>query len=424
MEATNPLRRLLLAVALGAAGCSSTGAGNLPYSNAVPGVFRSQAPPDPAGPIPPVAPPPPTAPTSPPPSSVTPAVAVGPVQGQPVPAGFSTGTAGILKPLVSEGIPRVKIAAVVGKGNFVTDEEVWELVRQRMDEYIRDVEVGNERVRVRDDAKEKELYADALIKTIHRELILDDMYARLKKNGKLQVIDEIREFAGKMAERQLREFKKIYRARSDEELQSILTPQGLTIPVIRRQIERQIMADEYVRSMMKERGMKPGLTEIRVYYDTHPDEFKTVDRVKWLDLFVSFNKFATPRDAYDHAEKIRGQAAGGADFVELVKAHDHGVAARQNGEGIGSKRGEIRPADVEPAVWALPPGQVSGLVETPAGYHVVKVVERDNAGVRPFDQKVQTEIREKLMKKMHEQEYKRLVEDLWRKGAVQVMDGK
>ena len=40
--------------------------------------------------------------------------------------------------------------------------------------------------------------------------------------------------------------------------------------------------------------------------------------------------------------------------------------------------------------------QVSGLVETPGGYHIVKVVERDVAGVKPFDDKVQDEIRKKI----------------------------
>jgi hypothetical protein len=51
----------------------------------------------------------------------------------------------------------------------------------------------------------------------------------------------------------------------------------------------------------------------------------------------------------------------------------------------------------------------------------VKVVERDVAGTRPFDAKVQADIREKLLKKYREAEYRRVVEDLWRKGAVRVI---
>jgi peptidyl-prolyl cis-trans isomerase SurA len=77
---------------------------------------------------------------------------------------------------------------------------------------------------------------------------------------------------------------------------------------------------------------------------------------------------------------------------------------------------------VEPVLWLLQPGQVSNLIETPAGYHIVKVVERQVAGVRAFDEKLQAEIRDKLTRKMREQEYTRLVEELWRKGVVRVTE--
>ena len=72
-------------------------------------------------------------------------------------------------------------------------------------------------------------------------------------------------------------------------------------------------------------------------------------------------------------------------------------------------------------MWALKPGEVSQVIQTPVGYHIVKVVERDVAGPRPFDAKVQGEIREKLVRTAREAEYKRVVEDLWRKGAVRVI---
>jgi parvulin-like peptidyl-prolyl isomerase len=90
--------------------------------------------------------------------------------------------------------------------------------------------------------------------------------------------------------------------------------------------------------------------------------------------------------------------------------------------GIGTERGKIQPVDVEPTVWSLRPGEVSGLIQTPAGYHVVKVVEREYAGVRPFDAKVQTEIRDKLRNQSREVEYQRMIEELWRKGPVRVIE--
>src|SRR5262249_47811262 len=304
---------------------------------------------------------------------------------------------------------------------IVTDEEVWEAVRQRMGEYLVPVDGPNGKEVIRDDAKEKAIYYDELRRIIERELILDEMASRLKKAKNPGVMDEVKDAAAKMADRQIREFKKMYRGKTDEEFQTILTGQGLTLPVVRRQIERQMMAEEYIRSMIKDKIKAIGLAHIRDYYDRHPDEFRAEDRVKWLDIFISFNRFPDARSAYDRALAAQQKAAAGADFLALVTEYDQGVAAQQNGEGIGQKRGEIRPADVEPTVWALRVGQVSGLIETPAGYHIVKVVERNCAGVKPFDTAVQDEVRKKLTRELMEREYKNLVEDLWRKGVVKVL---
>jgi parvulin-like peptidyl-prolyl isomerase len=102
--------------------------------------------------------------------------------------------------------------------------------------------------------------------------------------------------------------------------------------------------------------------------------------------------------------------------------YDDGVAKQQKGFGTGEKRGEILPADVEPTVWALKPGQISNVIQTPTGYHIVRVVEREFAGVQPFDTKVQGKLRDKLNDSNYETEYKKLVEQLWRKGVVRIVE--
>jgi parvulin-like peptidyl-prolyl isomerase len=431
MDAANPLSRWLLAAGLAAAvGCSSTAADRSPVDHRLSktatseSVGRAQLP-DPLAPRPP-APVTPGSPVS-PPGPVAPAGGT-PVVGSPVtpgaggssvrPTSLSTPQPDPKADLLRESVPQIKVVALVGATGVVMDQEVVEAVRQRPDlAGLAGLEL---------QAKEKELYAMMLRKVIERELILDDMYAKLKKNGKSAMIDEIKEFASKGADQSLRGIRRDLGLTSDEKFQMWLRAQGLSEPVIRRQIERQTMADEYIRSALREKARGPGLAEVRAYYDRHPDEFKTEDRVKWMDIFISFNKHATPQAALDHAEYVRAQAVASkngpaADFAALAKQYDNGLAVGTGGVGIGSKRGQIQPADVEPAVWALKPGEVSSVIATPAGYHIVKVVERDVAGTKPFDAKVQGEIREKLMKQYREAEYRRVVEDLWRKGAVRVI---
>ncbi len=401
MDAAIPLSRCISAAALLhlAVGCTAP-------------VYRGQAPQYEPLPPPPIV------------GSVMPAA---PVQGQPitttqtVPAGYSPGGAGAIKAVVPQGVPAIRVIAVVGGSNVVTDQEVWEAVRQRMQEYVSLVDGPKGKEIVRDDAKEKALYLEELRRIIERELILDEMYTRLRKANKPALVDEIKKASADQATRQLGMIKKAYGVKTDDEFNDILLPQGLTLPVIRRQLERQMMAEEYVRSGIREKIKGIGITEIRTYYDEHLDEFKTEDRVKWLDIFVSFGRFPNARAAYDHALKVQQKAASGGDFLALVKEFDQGFAVHQNGEGIGTKRGEIQPQEVESAVWALKPGQVSGLIQTPTGYHIVKIAEREVAGTKPFDMAVQDETRNKLTRRLMAEEYKKMVENLWRGGVVKVM---
>src|SRR5262245_46708468 len=284
----------------------------------------------------------PLAPVAPPPSGVVPAIPGPIVSGSPVPseqkgpAIIKTGYASVPKvanvtELLKTGASRVKVVAVVGASNLVTDQEVVEAMRQRLSEF-QGLE-GSARI-----TKEKEVYATELRKTIERELILDEMYSKLKKAGKMQVIEEIKDFASSLADRQLREIRKFYGLQSEDEFQMVLRMQGLTMPVIRRQIERQVMADQYIGSLLREKGRRVGLSEIHAYYDAHPNEVQSPDRVKWQQLFVSFTKHPTPQAAYNHAEGIRQKAASGTDFVALVKQYDDGFAGKQNGFGTGEKR--------------------------------------------------------------------------------------
>jgi hypothetical protein len=418
MDATTPFCRWLRVaglLVLAAAGCRT--------SDAKPAAAgRGQVPADPLAPISHA--PVPGQPVAPavvagqPVTSAPPAVA-----GQAVQVGYSTERD--VKPVLPDGTPRIKVVAQVGAGNIITDEEVWESVRHRVKDYVKESADG--RGMVRDPDKERVVYAEELKRLIERELILEEMYARLKKAPKgAQTIEEIKESTTKMVDRQLREMRRRIGMRTEDEFREFLASQGLSLPGFRRQMERQLMAEQYIHTMIKEKGTSVGLAEVRAYFDGHPDEFRTPDRVKWLHIFVSSNRFPTPQAAYDYAAAVQQKAAAGGDFAALSEQYDHGLAGRQQGDkkgvGLGQERGKIQPADLEPTIWALQVGQVSGLVETAAGYHIVKVVERDVAGLRPFDDKTQTEIRHKLMGKLFEQEQRRLVESLWWRGVVDVVE--
>jgi parvulin-like peptidyl-prolyl isomerase len=190
------------------------------------------------------------------------------------------------------------------------------------------------------------------------------------------------------------------------------------------------MAQQYVNSMLKETGRRASLAEIQDYYEAHPNDYRTPDRVKWLHIFIAFGIPPNQSAAAARMAAIQKRIAAGEDFAALSQKFDEGLAARQKGFGTGERRTGseskkedwIQPPDIESTVWALKPGEVSAVIQSPTGYHLVKVVEREYAGMRPLDQKLQGEIRNKINEALYIADEAKLVKDLWRRGVVQVID--
>ena len=110
----------------------------------------------------------------------------------------------------------------------------------------------------------------------------------------------------------------------------------------------------------------------------------------------------------------------GEDFAALVKAFDHGDSSLRGGIGLGEKKGEIQPAIAENVVFSLKAGEVGPVIDMGFGFHVVKVIERDYAGLEPLDEKCQAKIKKMLGNQIAEREYKRIVSDLKRTATIVV----
>lgn len=95
----------------------------------------------------------------------------------------------------------------------------------------------------------------------------------------------------------------------------------------------------------------------------------------------------------------------------------------RNGAGIGEKPGEIFPQDLEPTILALKSGQIT-VKETESGFHILRVAERTYAGPKPYDEKLQAEIRRKLQNQIYEREVRREIDTLRTRTQPQIwVDG-
>ena len=328
------------------------------------------------------------------PPAVQPAAAAAPAAGEPL-----------------AGDAQVRIVASIGK-TPIYESEVREAVYNRLTEYNRLPDAQRQ-------AKEKELFREELRKIIERELVLDEMFARLTAMKQTALLGRVRDGANKEAEFRIKEIKKEIGVPNDEVFRDVLRARGLTLDGLKRQFARGFMMNSYLRQTAGERMNVIALDEIREYYAAHPEQFKAEEKVVWLDLFVMTSRFKTPDEARLYAAHMQAKAVKGEDFAKLASEHGMGDSKFRNGAGIGEKPGEIFPQDLEPTLLAMNAGQVL-VKETETGFHVLKVTERTRAGTKPLDEKVQAEIRRKIQAQVYDRESRRLVDTLWKRSQPQV----
>lgn len=162
---------------------------------------------------------------------------------------------------------------------------------------------------------------------------------------------------------------------------------------------------------------QPGEAEIAAYYQAHREELARPERVRLRQILTEDR--AT-------AEKALREIAAGADFgaVSDRLSHAPGAAVGSAG-GAGGSQGELSRQDLPPAfadiIFALKPGEVSGLVPADYGFHIFQVVSRSPAEVVPLEA-ARAEIAERLREERADQLLAELVRDARRRYNVELYE--
>lgn len=140
-------------------------------------------------------------------------------------------------------------------------------------------------------------------------------------------------------------------------------------------------------------------SELRARYDGARESYRQPEQISARHVLISVPEGASPEQeaaARAEAERVLALARGGTDFAELAREFSDEPNAAASGGDLGSfPRGRMVP-EFEQAAFALEPGQISDLVRTSFGYHVIKVSEKVPASVRPFEQ-VRAELESRLV---------------------------
>lgn len=161
-----------------------------------------------------------------------------------------------------------------------------------------------------------------------------------------------------------------------------------TDPVVIRQIElarERVLSD--VRLRRVDEATRPTAQAIEAYarstYNADPNRFRAQERVRARHILIR----NTEPDAKAKAEQLLAQLKAGADFVQLATTHSQDPGSAPRGGDLGFfERGRMVP-QFEQAAFALErPGQITDLVETQFGFHILRLEERKPAGVLAFEE--------------------------------------
>ena len=157
--------------------------------------------------------------------------------------------------------------------------------------------------------------------------------------------------------------------------------QGYKIPE-ERKVRYAVISPDDVRGRVRVTD-----EEVRQYYTQHLSQYRIPDRVKVAHiLFKTMGKNPAETAAIQKkAEDVLKQIKGGADFGEMAKKYSDDGSAAKGGELGWVVRGQTV-KEFEDKAFAMKPGEVSDLVKTVYGIHILKLEDKQIAHLQSFDE--------------------------------------
>lgn len=200
---------------------------------------------------------------------------------------------------------------------------------------------------------------------------------------------------------------------SKEQLDAIIKQRGISNDDFLEDLKTQIKMKKLVDSIEK---VNVSESETKKYYDTHKDEFKHPEMVKASHILISAdtleiikdlrakNKNLSTTELNKKVEEIiaakeakanevlKRVQANPADFEKIAMAESEDQGSKERGGQLGFFAKEQMVPEFSKAAFSMKPNTVSGIVKSPYGYHIIKVTDRIEAGIRPYE-KIKDELK-------------------------------
>lgn len=204
---------------------------------------------------------------------------------------------------------------------------------------------------------------------------------------------------------------------ANENYKKILEDLKISDTCIKSQVEKTLTIQKYTENFDK--NLKISDEEMKKYYEEHKADYYK-DEVKASHILISTVddngkelSEAKKKEAKKKAEEVLKKAKSGEEFSELAKEYSDDPGSAANGGDLGyfTKGKMVQP--FEEAAFSLKSGEISGLVESEYGYHIIKVYDKIDKQLT-FD-----EVKDEIKKTLTEDKYMESIEAITKKAKVE-----
>ena len=164
--------------------------------------------------------------------------------------------------------------------------------------------------------------------------------------------------------------------------------------------------------------------EIEEYYKNNQDEFKIPEKAKVSHILIKIDPEATAKvkeEKKSKAEEILAKAKAGEDFSALAKQYSEDKKTSKRGGVVGFFARKSKDPEFEKAAFSLEKNEISNLVLTKKGYHIIKLLDKKEARKKSLEE-AKSSIRNKLKQKKVKEGYEKLLNDLKNKDKVVIYE--
>jgi peptidyl-prolyl cis-trans isomerase C len=209
---------------------------------------------------------------------------------------------------------------------------------------------------------------------------------------------------------------------SEDAFTQMLKARGVTVEQLRADTAQTIAVNAMLKTELEPR-ITVSDADSKTFFDQNRARFRQEDSVHASHILIRTPEQAdasAKAKAKAQADDVLAQLRKGADFAGLAKQVSQDPGSAPNGGDLGFfSKGRMVPA-FEEAAFGLKPGQTSGVVETPFGFHIIRVSEA-KAGRDLEYTEVKAQIEDYLKQQIRDQKSQEFVNQLRAKGKVQIL---